>query len=244
MRSQHPASTLSANFAAKTTSSNTGNNRSNKCITQRVSHRSNGKQGSLPICQYCDTPGHVIKQCHKLQAAFPWLNLFSSNSAASSQGASIPQPNANMVAVGTNGNQNWLIDSEASLHVTNDLQNLSLHSDYTGDDLMLGDGKILMCQHTLVPPSFLLLIVICTCLCVLCVPSTKENFTSVYHLCDVFVEFSPFSYVVMDYRTGVPLVRGKPKNGLYEWPKNLSTSSKQTINPAFHSQVLVYFSMA
>uniref|UniRef100_A0A1S3XD74 Uncharacterized protein n=1 Tax=Nicotiana tabacum TaxID=4097 RepID=A0A1S3XD74_TOBAC len=46
------ASLLTANFAAKTTSSNTRNNRSNigsnKGTTQQANHRFNGKQGNRP----------------------------------------------------------------------------------------------------------------------------------------------------------------------------------------------------
>lgn len=86
-------------------------------------------------------PGDVFKQCHKLEVAFPWLIFFRSNSVASGPNTYTPQPNANMLGVGENGNPNWLIDSGASHHVTSDLQNLSLHFNYTGDDLMLGDGK-------------------------------------------------------------------------------------------------------
>ena len=37
---------------------------------------------------------------------------------------------------------NWLLDSSVSHHISNDLQNLSLHSDYAGpDDIIIGDSK-------------------------------------------------------------------------------------------------------
>ncbi|KAH0687080.1 hypothetical protein KY284_017633 [Solanum tuberosum] len=52
------------------------------------------------------------------------------------------QPKANFAAQSTNAYPNWLVDSGASHHVTQDLQNLSLHSKYDGsEDVMLGDGK-------------------------------------------------------------------------------------------------------
>ncbi|KAH0725273.1 hypothetical protein KY284_001138 [Solanum tuberosum] len=52
------------------------------------------------------------------------------------------QPKANFAAQSTNANPNWLVDSGASRHVTQDLQNLSLQSEYDGsEDVMLGDGK-------------------------------------------------------------------------------------------------------
>lgn len=38
-------------------------------------------------------------------------------------------------------NSKWLLDSGANQHVTQDIQNLSLHSEYDGgEDVMLGDG--------------------------------------------------------------------------------------------------------
>ena len=122
--------------------------------------------------------------------------------------------------------------------MTSDRQNLLLHSKYTSDDLMLGDGKNLCITHfgstKLSSPSRN-----SNLSNVLCVPSMKKNLISVYHLCafnNVSVKFSPFSYVVKDCQTGLALVSGKPKNGLYELTKNLSTSLKKTINlVALHS---------
>ncbi|KAG5589627.1 hypothetical protein H5410_040141 [Solanum commersonii] len=82
-----PTFPLTANFAAKTNSFNSRNKKSNtgsnKDTTQQGNHHSNGKQDNRPICQYCDKPSHVVKQCRKLQVASPWLNLFSSNTVAS-----------------------------------------------------------------------------------------------------------------------------------------------------------------
>lgn len=46
-------------------------------------------------------------------------------------------------------NQNWLVDSSGSHHVTTDLSNLSLHRDYEGpDDILIGDGSSLAITHT------------------------------------------------------------------------------------------------
>lgn len=125
-----------------------------------------------------------------------------------------------MDTVGENGNPKWLIDSGELHHVTSDLQNLSLNSNYIGDDLMYGDGKKLCVTHfgstKIYSPSRDL-----NHSNVLCVPSKKKNLISIYQLCasnNVSIKFSSFSYVVKDYGTGVPLVRGKTRNGLYEWP--------------------------
>uniref|UniRef100_A0A1U7XXV9 Uncharacterized protein LOC104243338 n=1 Tax=Nicotiana sylvestris TaxID=4096 RepID=A0A1U7XXV9_NICSY len=144
------------------------------------------------ICQYYDKPGHVVKQYRKLKNAFPWL-------ASSSMVDSVdPKPMANVANATAMGNSNWLLDSGASHHITSDLENLSLHSDYTGDDVMIGDGNNLKVTHFgsshLPTPKCPLYLSD-----VLCVPQIKKNLLSVYQLCktnNVSVEFSPFSYVV------------------------------------------------
>ena len=51
-------------------------------------------------------------------------------------------PVANCATSSRNQNPNWLFDTGASHHVTIDLQNLSIRSNYEGlDDIILGDGS-------------------------------------------------------------------------------------------------------
>lgn len=53
-------------------------------------------------------------------------------------GPSAPLPRANYV-VASNQSQ-WILDSGTSHHVTTDLQNLVMHSPYTGiEDIMIAD---------------------------------------------------------------------------------------------------------
>ncbi|RVW58637.1 Retrovirus-related Pol polyprotein from transposon RE1 [Vitis vinifera] len=50
---------------------------------------------------------------------------------------------------GNSSSSNWIVDSDASHHVTGDLTNLSHHQPYEGlDDILLGDGSGLEITHT------------------------------------------------------------------------------------------------
>ncbi|KAH7526076.1 hypothetical protein JRO89_XSUnG0065700 [Xanthoceras sorbifolium] len=53
------------------------------------------------------------------------------------------EPQANFMALGSqNFNNNWVLDLGASHHITSDLQNLSIHSEYGGnDDIRIGNGS-------------------------------------------------------------------------------------------------------
>ncbi|RVW38087.1 Retrovirus-related Pol polyprotein from transposon RE1 [Vitis vinifera] len=47
-----------------------------------------------------------------------------------------------------NDSDTWIVDWGASHHITLDLQNLSLHSDYGGnEDIMIGDGNGIPITH-------------------------------------------------------------------------------------------------
>ncbi|OIT04364.1 hypothetical protein A4A49_20549 [Nicotiana attenuata] len=92
------------------------------------------------ICQHCDKPGHVVTQCRKLKNAFPWISTSGATASSNSSATGIPKPVANVANTTAFGDSNWLLDSGASHHITSDLNNLSLHLDYVGDDVMIGDG--------------------------------------------------------------------------------------------------------
>ncbi|KAK2454089.1 Copia polyprotein/retrotransposon [Trifolium repens] len=87
-------------------------------------------------CQFCEKDGHIAKNCYKIRG-FPRKQR--------------GPPRAHIAQATKPDNPelpNWLFDSGASHHVTNDLNNLSLKSDYTGaDQLQVANGKSLPITH-------------------------------------------------------------------------------------------------
>ncbi|CAL9193253.1 unnamed protein product [Musa hybrid cultivar] len=77
------------------------------------------------VCQLCDKVGHSAKVCRsrlRLPTPSHW-------------------PQANLLTTPTPSQSNWIVDSGASHHITADLQNLSLHNPYGGnEDIIIGDG--------------------------------------------------------------------------------------------------------
>lgn len=92
--------------------------------------------------------------------------------------------------------QPWLLDTGASHYVAQDLQTLSLHSEYDGtEEIVVGNGKKLRIT-TLVLPCYLSNI--------LFVPDMTRNLRSVSKFSQTnttFVEFLPHVFVVKDIRT-------------------------------------------
>ncbi|KAH0674565.1 hypothetical protein KY284_025652 [Solanum tuberosum] len=163
----------------------------------------NNRNHPRVTCQLCDKPGHHVKQCRKLLAILSLINGTGSDGHTRNNAQSqTQQPRANYSTHNTGNAGNRLVDSGASHHVMQDIQNLSLHSDYDGtEDIMLGDGNEHKITHTgsdSLPSSSRPL----TLSNALCVPKMKKN---------------------LDLCTGAPLLAGKPKNGVYPWPSPLSS---------------------
>ncbi|KAK0588332.1 hypothetical protein LWI29_038180 [Acer saccharum] len=168
---------------------------------------------SRPTCQLCDKFGHTARTCRSRPPP-PVHNWPQANHMSSDL-----QP-------GLRNNTSWILDSGASHHMTSDLQNLSLHSDYNGpEDIMLGDGKTIPITHigsTLLHnsgQSFRLKNVPCS-------PTISHNLVSVSQFCSnnhTSIEFFPDCFLVKDLTTGASLVRGQNKGNLYVWPESVKS---------------------
>ncbi|OMO77387.1 Reverse transcriptase, RNA-dependent DNA polymerase [Corchorus capsularis] len=142
------------------------------------------------------------------------------------------QPSANLTTASSTG-KSWCLDSGASHHVTADLKNLSIASDYDGcDAIQIGDGTGLPITHTgdtkLASPNQ------CFQLHdVLYVPTIAQNLILVSKFCkanNVSVEFDYAKFLVKDLQTQAILTRGLNVDDVYHFP-----SEFQPIKPVAFS---------
>lgn len=164
----------------------------------------------LGRCQWCREQGHVLAHCPIFTQRFPNitppqpprhtfkpqannLNLSSSN---------IAQPSS------------WLLDSGASHHVTNDLNNLSLHAPYDGtEELLVGDGMGLKISH--IGSMYLSSLKLNN---VLVVPAMTKNVISLSQLCKdnpVSITFSSNFFSIKEHKLKNTLFQGHTDQGVY-----------------------------
>ncbi|KAG7582826.1 Integrase catalytic core [Arabidopsis suecica] len=198
-------------------------NSNNQSNYQQQKQDNRGTRGYQGKCQLCGVFGHSAKRCSQLQQHHN-----------GPQNSLLPtpfrpwQPRANLALTSPHPANAWLMDSGATHHMTSDLNNLAMHQPYSGDDsVLIGDGSGLSITHTgsLSLPSTSRNLTLNS---VLCVPNIQKNLISVYRLCNankVSVEFFPAHFQVKDLSSGVPLIQGKTKDELYEWPASPSTLS-------------------
>lgn len=163
------------------------------------------------FCQLCGEQGHSAKRCPTYKFSPVTTNASSSRSNPQANFAAPPAPSAT----------EWQLDSGASHHITNDLNNLSLHSEYRENNgVMIGDGKDLHITHT-GSTSMSSSSANFHHSNVLCVLSMHQNLLYVSKLCqsnDVLVEFSHNSFSVKDRKTGATLLTNKANGSVYSWP--------------------------
>ncbi|WOH09741.1 hypothetical protein DCAR_0729199 [Daucus carota subsp. sativus] len=140
-----------------------------------------------PVCQLCDKIGHTAKVCRsrfKPNTSSPW-----------------PQAHPTTTVPNANKHQPWLVDSGSSHHITSDLANLSVHSEYYGtDDILVGNGNVIPITHTgraTISSSH-------NSFCldnILCAPHISHNLLSVSKFCktnNASIEFFPHYFLVKD----------------------------------------------
>lgn len=173
----------------------------------RGSSRSSSQASyNRPCCQICNKTGHTALDCyHRMDYSYQGRN-----------------PPSQLAAMATSYNpvseQNWYADSGATNHVTNDLQNLSIHSNYQGKDkVSVGNGQGLHIMNTgssmihTTSGSFHLDKI-------LHVPSISSNLLSVHQFTkdnDCVFIFDSDGFSIQDRQSGKILFRGLSKNGLY-----------------------------
>ncbi|RZC24049.1 Beta-carotene isomerase D27, chloroplastic isoform D [Glycine soja] len=122
----------------------------------------------LGRCQWCNIKGHVLSECKTFQQQHPSVPPPPRNSPAHTG-----QVQVNTATAGPS-QHDFLFDSGATHHVTNDLDNLALHHPYTGpDSLFMGNGSGLNITH-----SGTLLLNDLSLSNALCVPSMKQKIIS------------------------------------------------------------------
>ncbi|CAL5389833.1 unnamed protein product [Camellia sinensis] len=132
----------------------------------------------------------------------------------------------------------WYVDSAATSHITNDLNQLSDYQPYQGtDQVTIGDGSSLPIHHIgngLLPtPSFPLKLQQ-----VLHVPHISSNLLSVHRLAsdnNCSVIFDADKFVVQDKDTKSILYKGLNSQGLYHAPQSVSMFSSSSPQACFKS---------
>ncbi|WOG95307.1 hypothetical protein DCAR_0414620 [Daucus carota subsp. sativus] len=183
------------------------------------------------FCNFCQRPNHTTKECRQ-------LSRFLKENEIPTSGASL-----NHTMVPSQAPQQWLFDSGASHHITNNPNNLTSFSEYGGpDEILIGNGTTLPISHTgnskLHSQNNLF-----NLSNVLCVPSLNTNLVSVAKFCKtnkVSVEFFSSQLLVKDLNTGTVLLRGKNQNDVYYVPSlhlpQLNVTTLSSIQ-AWHSRL-------
>lgn len=120
---------------------------------------------------------------------------------------------------------NWLFDSGASFHATNDLNNLSIHVPYNGtEELVIVNGSCLKISyigsvtlHTTHTPLILIN--------VLYVPSLSHNVISISRFWKdnkFLIGFYSFVFVIKDLVSKTPFFKGTTTKGMYELCSSIS----------------------
>ncbi|KAL9443488.1 hypothetical protein AB3S75_016782 [Citrus x aurantiifolia] len=190
---------------------------------------------SKPTCQICLRTGHTANICWKLEEFI-------------ASGSYRPPPNRNpksayLANMEGPADANWYLDSGATHHLTNDINNMHVSEAFTGiSKLVVGNGAGLSITHvgsaalkshnshntslTLKLKDILL------------VPQITKNLISISKLTndnDVVIEFTDNLCFVKDKMKSLIILQGKAEKGLYKLllvSSNKPVSSVHQVSPA------------
>ncbi|KAF3627755.1 putative U-box domain-containing protein 9-like [Capsicum annuum] len=209
------SSQIRANITNNNRRQNNYQQQQQQCSQPGRNRRTNPQEANL-VCQLCDRPGHSARACH-------------------SQSHNHFQARANFAEQKRQQSAPWIVDSGATHHVASDTLSLTDITDYNGsEEITMGNGNTIPISHAgntdlaASNSSFQLSNILCS-------PSIASNLISVSQFCrdnKTSIEFFPFSYLVKDLSTGAPLVQGRSRGRLYEWPPNNASSSQPQCNVA------------
>jgi hypothetical protein len=176
-------------------------------------------KGPRPLCQICGKLGHTAIKCwHRMDESYQ-TEIPSAALASTSSYQVDP---------------NWYSDTNATDHITSDLDRLAVCNQYHGNDMVqVGNGAGLKIKH------------IGSCSIkndtrplalnnVLHVPEISKHLLSVHKLSrdnNIFFEFHPWYFLIKDRATRSLLLEGKCESGLYP----LKPSDAEFIKQAFVS---------
>ncbi|PKU68330.1 Retrovirus-related Pol polyprotein from transposon TNT 1-94 [Dendrobium catenatum] len=194
-----------------------------------VNNSQPGSSNNRPICQICGKPGHVAINCwHRCN-----LNYAPTTSR---------QPRALLAQPSSTANQDWVLDSGASSHLTLDVSNINYPASYRGSDVVsIANGSSLPIHNTgqgILPlPDTDRKLRLSN---LLHVPSLKHNLLSVSKLTtdnSIRICFDANGFTIKDLQDHRPLLHGRLHNGLYQLQlapnKSISAlqTTRTTLNP-------------
>ena len=165
----------------------------------------NTGNGALrPVCQICNKVGHIALCCYsRFDHAY---------------GGEEEHHSANHATTSYQVEPNWYMDSDATDHITGDLEHLHVRDTYHGNDrVQVGNGAGLQITHTghsTINTTAKNLVL----KDVLHVPQISKDLLSIHKLAKdngVFIEFHPYFFLIKDLVTERTLLRGRCRGGLY-----------------------------
>ena len=168
-------------------------------------------------CQICGRFNHSAITCYqRYNHASPSVNMAEINSFTNST--------------------NLFVDSGATHHITNSLQNLDIAQDYTGgDEVNIGNATSISIRHT-GSSQYKTLSGIFRLKNLLHVPEITRNLLSVHQFTldnGVYLEFHPYDVYVKDRQMGRFLFKGFLKDGQYALPLKSARSTSVANISAF-----------